>query len=195
VWGESKHAAVIDSDVWAGLADPGSQIVGAPAYAVDVSPDGVWASIAAAGRTAEGLDHVEVVAHLPGVEWVVTQLAGMVLRNRPCAVVVDGASLAASLLPALREAGLDPVVTSAREMAQACGGFYTAAVTGQLRHLDYKDLNAAVAVARRRDLGTEGAWAWARKGQADITPLVAATLARYGHAVHGIADNRPPNIW
>jgi hypothetical protein len=41
---------------------------------------------------------------------------------------------------------------------------------------DYR-LTDAVLGARRRSVGD--AWVWDRRGNADITPLVAATLARW----------------
>jgi hypothetical protein len=67
---------------------------------------------------------------------------------------------------------------SGREYAAACGGFYDAVVQGTVVHLDQPVLNAAVAGARKRILGD--AWAWGRKGGTDVSPLVAATLARWG---------------
>jgi hypothetical protein len=177
--------AVIDASVWQALADPASAPEGRVALAVDVSPDRAWSSIAVSGLRSDGLEHVEVPEHGPGTDWVLQRVLDMVKRNRPLAVVVDRVSPAASLLPDFRAAGIEPVVTSSTEMGQACGGFFDSVINGRLRHLDYQDLNEAVTAARKRDLGAEGAWGWARKGQSDITTLVAATLARYGYAVHG----------
>jgi hypothetical protein len=45
-------------------------------------------------------------------------------------------------------------------------------------------------VARKRRLGD--AWAWNRKDtDSDITPLVAVTLALFGHAYTGVERPRP----
>ena len=64
-------------------------------------------------------------------------------------------------------------------MAAACGALFDAVMEDRLRHLDTPVLNSALAVARRRSLGD--AWAWYRKNvAADITPLVACTLALRG---------------
>jgi hypothetical protein len=65
---------------------------------------------------------------------------------------------------------------TAREYAQACGGFFDAVDNRELRHLNTPELLAAVRGAVKRPLGE--AWAWDRKNtHVDISPLVAATLA------------------
>jgi phage terminase large subunit-like protein len=95
------------------------------------------------------------------------------------AVVIDGASAAASIIDELRQAGIKVTTTSAADMAAACGTLYDGVQEGWLHHLDDPVINAALGVARKRKL--EAAWAWNRKGQAsDITPIVACTLALWG---------------
>jgi hypothetical protein len=55
-------------------------------------------------------------------------------------------------------------------------------------------LNAALAGARRRDLGDS--WAWARKGlSVDISPLVAVTLAGWGHVSRAHLHQQGPSIY
>ena len=67
-------------------------------------------------------------------------------------------------------------------MAQACGQFFDAVSAGTVRHLGQPGLTAAVAGAASRPLAD--AWAWARRNAAtDISPLVAVTLAAWGHAL------------
>ena len=79
--------------------------------------------------------------------------------------------------------------TSAEEMAASCGAFYDAVVEDRLRHLDTPVLNSSLAVARKRALGD--AWAWHRKNAAaDITPVVACTLALHGAQSDKIARRR-----
>jgi hypothetical protein len=76
---------------------------------------------------------------------------------------------------------VEPVLVSGREMAQACGAFYTAVTDEEptVRHLGQPELNAAVGGARKRNLAD--AWAWHRRdASVDISPLVAATLAVHG---------------
>lgn len=65
-------------------------------------------------------------------------------------------------------------------MAHACGTFYDLAIDLRLRHLDQPVLNSALGAARKRNLGD--AWAWHRRDLTDISPLVACTLALFGHA-------------
>jgi len=68
---------------------------------------------------------------------------------------------------------------------RACGDFHDAAVHAQLAHRGDYRLTDAVAGATKRQVAD--AWAWRRRGGADITPLVAATLARWG-----IVSTPPP---
>ncbi len=62
------------------------------------------------------------------------------------------------------------------EFSDACAAFQRAVLEGQVRHLDQRSLNDAVAVAARRQVGD--AWVWARaRSDADITALVSVTAA------------------
>jgi hypothetical protein len=55
-------------------------------------------------------------------------------------------------------------------------------------------LDAAIAGAAKRPLGDS--WAWARRGlSVDISPLVAVSLARWGHATRAHLHNREPSIY
>lgn len=196
VWSEEQFESVIDLAAWRALADEHSKARDPVALAIDVTPDRKRAAIAGAGRRADGLVHVEVIDDREGVSWVVKRVAELVERHKPCCIVIDGRGPAASLLPALAEAGLkvtaapragsEDIVatTSAAEMASACGAFYDAIQAGSLRHLDQFSLNAAIEGATRRTLGD--AWAWSRKGSASsIAPLVALSLALYGLTLYG----------
>ena len=184
--------SVIDRALWQAAADPRSTPADPVAFAADVTPDRLSSSIAVAGVRADGRLHVEVVESARGTEWVVPRLLELRGKWRPCAVVVDGAGPAGSLIAPLEAAGVEVLKPSARDAAQACGQFYDAAVQGRLRHLDQPALNAAVAGAKRRDLGD--AWAWARKNTSiDISPLVAVTLALWGHATQA-HHNRPYDV-
>ena len=169
--------AVVDEAVWAALTDPDSQAGQLVAFAADITPDRSWGSIAVSdGR------HVEVVEHRPRTSWMVDRLVELVGKWRCCALVVDGAGPAGSLIAPLEEAGVEVVKPTAREMGQACGQFVEAVTDAKsLRHIAQPELASALAGAKQRPLGD--AWAWARKGGGvDISPLVAVTLAKWGHA-------------
>lgn len=183
--------AVIDSQTWNRLADSKSKAGDPVAFAVDTTPDRSYSSVAAAGERRDGRRHVEVVDNARGTDWVVGRLLELRDRWKPCAVVIDGAGPAGSLIAPLEAKGVEVLKPSARDAAQACGAFYDAAVNGQLHHLDQAPLNAALAGAKRRELGD--AWAWARKNvSVDISPLVAVTLASWGFSVRGHVVEEAP---
>lgn len=155
-----------------------SQIVGPIAVGVDVSPDRRFSSVAIAGLTEEGMIQLEVVASGAGVAWVPGVLTELVLAHDPLSVVIDRGSAAASFQTTLAAEGIEPEMTSTAELGQACGAFYDDADAAVLVHLGDPLLDAAVRDAGTRRLGD--AWAWNRRGKAQITPLVAVTLARHG---------------
>lgn len=207
-WPDLSEGAdqVIASSTWEGLADPRSVIVGPVAFAVDTTPERDWTSIAAAGLREDGRWHVEITGgdeldHRPGTRWVVSRLLEMVEAWGPCAVMIDGRSPAASLIPELEQAGLrvagdvpddDHLIVKAAsgDLAQACGSFYDKATADQLRHLGQGLLGDALAHAKKRSLND--AWAWARKSGGDISPLVAVTLALHGFVLYGDRDSPTP---
>lgn len=177
-----RRHAVIDPDVWQGLGSDVSEIVGRPVFAVDAPPERTHAAIVVAGARADGKTHVEVVEYRAGTEWAVDRLVGLAGKWKT-SVVLDPASAAGGLITKLVSAGLEPLLVTGREMAQACGVFYDQVHDGQLVHYtghgNHTHLNVAVDAGRRRVVGD--AWAWHRRDAgSDISPLVAATLAVYG---------------
>ena len=61
---------------------------------------------------------------------------------------------------------------------QACEAFLAAVLDQTLVHRDEQALNQAVMGAGRREVGDS--WKWSRKDSTvDISPLVAATVARH----------------
>lgn len=183
IWGGAGRQAAIDPDVWRGLADTGSKPAGAVALAVDVPPEGKRASIARAGLRADGKVHGEIDTR-PGTTWAVARLAEL-SKKRNAPVILDGASRAAGLIPGLVEAGVTPIVYGTRQVVTSCSEFMDKVDEDGLRHLAQPELNLAVDAARRRKVGD--AWAWHRRDtSADISPLVALTLA-----VHGLKEEAP----
>jgi len=190
LWFDPAAQMVIDGKKWRELADPSSKISGPVVFAVDATPERSGAAIAVAGRREDGLGHVEVIDARSGTGWVVRRLVDLVARHRPRAVILERASAAGSWIPALQEAGIDPVLAGARDMAQACGALYEDVTeNAALRHLDQHPLNAALIGARKRTLADS--WAWHRRDSSvDISPLVAVTLAWHGLAQHGAPARR-----
>jgi len=190
VWFDANADAVIGRKAWADLADPGSQVRDPVVFAVDANPERTKAAIAVAGTRVDGLGHVEVVESREGTGWAVARLVTLSKKWKPRAVLLDPASAAGAWIADLQEAGIEPELVTGREVAQACGAFYEAAVEKQsFRHLDQPSLSAALAGAKTRPLAD--AWAWNRRNSGvDISPLVAATLAWHGFTRFGKPEAR-----
>ena len=187
---------VISAETWQEAEDRDSQAGDVVAFAADVTPDRSWGAISVAGRRIDDRVHVEVVEHRPRTSWMVSRLLELRERWRTCAVVIDPTGQAGSLIAPLEEAGVEVVKPSAREMGQACGQFYEAVTdSGTLRHLGQPELATALAGAQRRPL--QDAWAWSRKDSTvDITPLVTATLAVWGHTTQAhLLDDASPSAY
>jgi hypothetical protein len=166
---------LINMAQWSSLVDEQSQISGPVQIALELSPDRRFASFAAAGRRSDGLMHVELVDRFAGTAGVVGRAVELFTRWRS-PIIVDPAGPAGSLISLLVEAGVEVHETTVRELTQSVGVFVDVVAQGELRHLGQGPLDAAVAAVRRRTVGD--AWAWARaSGAADVTPLVAGTLA------------------
>lgn len=184
-WPTATSAArfVIDPERWARLADARSTMVDPIVLAYDVSPERDRAAIAACGKRSDGRLHVEIVERQAWTDWVAPRLTELVAKHRPSLVVCDGVGPAAALVHELGARGVQVRTLSTPEYVTACGMFFDAVERQQVRHLGNKDLAGALRGAARRPLGD--AWAWSRRASdADITPLVAATLALWGIARH-----------
>jgi hypothetical protein len=100
------------------------------------------------------------------------------------------------------EAGIELTKPKARDAAAACGALYDAVVrppdapsdwAPTLRHIPHPALSAALAGAGKRPLGD--AWAWDRRGTSvDISPLVAATLARWAYTTRPRQESSVPLV-
>lgn len=183
VWSSEQQLAVIPGEAWADRAVTAEDVPSADvaAYGLDMSHDRVVSiGVCVPGDVA----HVEVAAldrvtdTLGAVEWLIERAAKKV------PVVVDGQSPAASMVPALKKAGVDVIVTSAADMAKACGGLYDAVMESRLTHFNQAPLNAALLGARKRPIGAAGGWGWDRKDYTiNLAPLVSITLAHFGATV------------
>ena len=93
-------------------------------------------------------------------------------------MVLDFYSPAASLIDEFKAAGVKVTVTTGAQLAAACGQFFDAVMQGSLRHTDQPQVNTALSVIGKRSVGDR--WVWSRKNNADISPVVAETLALWG---------------
>jgi hypothetical protein len=186
IWDPSDSHRVIDEASWAKVADPASMAIDRLTLAIDVPPERSVASVALAGRRADGRWHVELDEQRKGVDWVVPWVEARAKKNRLHAIVLDEVSGLVETRHGrhfLIGTRLEVTLAGAegRDMAIACGKFFDAVMAPDpmVRHTDQPQMNVALSVARKRPVA--GAWAWNRKDAAsDITPVVAATLALWG---------------
>jgi hypothetical protein len=189
------------------------------AVGLDVARDSSMTSIAMAGWTHIGSEetdvvHAELVEYLPGTDWVLEFLLGLVRRNRPVCVTLNPSSIAGSFEKKLRnglklegendnqaikfvtipkntDKPLMPNSTEqlmqlpvSQEYAQSCVDFAHDVKDQRFRHLDQSPANQAVEVARAHQ--TAGTlWIWDTESGYDISPLRAMTLAKLGLETHG----------
>lgn len=191
---ENQGATVIDMSVWEQQGDVLSSPLDPVGFAIDVSPDSAWSSVAVCGRRADQKLHVEVVERRRGTGWVVDRVEELVSSWSPVSVTLDAIGPAGALLPAFAERGISVEVVSMTQYGQACALFKNAVDDGQLFHKQQTGLTAALEAGRKRPLGEAGLWGWHRRDTTDITPLVAATLAVFGFSRGAVApepeDNR-----
>lgn len=148
---------------------------------VDRAPQSGNVSIAAGVRTIDRKIHVEVGYYAPPSAGLIRVVLALVDRMEPDLIIMDKASPAYNQLYAeLVALGLTPYVTDITDMVSACTGFYDAVEDGTLSHTGDPLITEALKSAGTREIG--GAWAWLRRGNASISPLVAVTLAHWGIA-------------
>jgi hypothetical protein len=202
---DEQSEPVIKPDVWNGLVDAKSEPLDPVAFGVYVKLDRTASAIGVVGRRADGKYHVGVVPavrgksidSLPGTAWIPERVKELVDEWKPCAVVIDGHSAAASLITTIEGLGVEVEKSNASDLARACGVFYDASMADRdsdasLRHRGAMPLARSVMSAKRRDLSD--AWAWDRKDKdSDITQLMAVTLAMHGFIEFG---NKPAiEVW
>jgi hypothetical protein len=178
----------ITVEMWNGCVDETSTMQDPVCFAFDVRPDRSYASIGVAGVREDGLHHVELIERRKGTGWIADELQRLVEKWNPAAVICDEKSPAASLLAQLAKAGIEIKTIGGSELAKACGQIFDEVDQKNVRHLGQPELLSAIKGASRRPLGD--AWAWSRRNSAaDISPLVAVTLALWG--VGDLAEELP----
>lgn len=172
IWDAENSGSGLDIERWKNLHEPPKDR-GVPVFGVSTAPDRSWAAVAVAWRRPDGVVHVQLSGegsgdYRPTTSWVrgrVNELrakwGGRVLTDRESQDLVDDAEV----VPLVRaEASLDDAITA-----------------GMVRHSNEGALNTAVRVARWRTSGDGRVLD--RKGDMDISPVVAASLAVHGLTV------------
>lgn len=160
------------------------------AFGVDVAPGRDYASISCAIATDDGKMHLSLVDRRSGTDWIVPALAKLKARWKPVAIGLDRVGPAGSLMDDLKAAGITPpekadspvygdlAIPKSYEATAGCAQMADAIRQGSITHTDQPLLTAAINGAMTRSVNE--AWMWNRRtALADITPLVAATLARW----------------
>lgn len=186
VWADSDAITGIDAITWAACRNdellPGATV----ALGLDFTPERDRGALIVAGEVdldGRRVCAVEVIEASSDLEAIVTRAAEIAV-TWDALITIDRGSPAASAIPALEQAtkrddGTHRVrLIPLTELVRACGDFHDSAVQALVSHRGDYRLTDAVTSAGKRRVGD--AWAWQRRGNADITPLVAATLARWG---------------
>jgi hypothetical protein len=199
---------LVGQDVWAGLRDSSSVIVGTSALGVEMSEDRSRGWLGAAGKRADAHWHVEVIepgqdvpVGVSGVDWMLPRILDVCQGNAVCTVVIDPSRPARSLVVPLRRAGIDVTTPNQGDVAGACGRFFDA--TGQedtdtwtrVFHLGQHEIDSGLSGARKLDRG-EGAFTFVKKGSvAELGGLYSVILAMHGHELKGFESSPEPDIF
>lgn len=172
--------AALPAPAWRAARDPGSAPAGAVAFGVEVSLDRRTTTVGAFGARSDGWWHGEVVEQLPGTGGAVDRLFDL-SRRWAAPVGIDPSSPAASLIEPLREKGVQVVTPTSRVLAATCGQVFddVTASPPRLYHRGQPVLDDAVSAAGQKVVGD--GFRWDRRGEGDIAPLYAVTLARCAH--------------
>jgi hypothetical protein len=174
-------SAPIDLDAWHALeVDPPTRET--IALGVDVSPDQASGAIVAAHHDGRAVT-LEVLDHRPGHDWIPGRVADVFDRYDVDTVAADvaGQSPAAVLARPLEALGVPVRTLTLPDITASAADLLAAVRSGTVRHVPHPALDLAVKGARRRPIG-DGSWAWGRRDtDVDVSPLIAATFARWVH--------------
>jgi len=186
IWPIDTTTRVIPSAWWDACRVPWDQrITELPsryALAYDVAIDQSSAAVAIAWRDGQDNAHVEILAHDERDDWLARFLITCAVNGRNVPFGYDSmgnnVNVANDLMRAPRGRPRLVPFSGGKPTAAATANMYSLIKAGKLRHYDQGSLNDAIAGAGRRSSSAESTgWYWARKSQADVTPLVAATMA------------------
>lgn len=174
-WVATMGDPLISMEHWQSLGDPGAPRPEWVVFGVDVAPQGRSAAIVAVGERDDDLQ-AAVLEHGTGSDWVIPALGRLLPEYGNPRLLVDGKACR-HLLPELeRVSGFRVTELAAGEIPPACAFWLKLAQEGRIKHRGEHELAVALDGAGQRALGD--GWAWSRRNSgADITPLVALTLA------------------
>lgn len=186
IWATTdKVPGAVPMDAWRACAvdhAPVDWLADPVAFGVDGTGDNSAVSVVAAGLTAEWKVGLDLARHEAGTDWLLEWAIAANETHKPRAFVFDPKSSTADLfLAKFRDAGL-PVVECGftdRALPQATHGLLDDIVNDRIEHLADELLTSAADGAGKRIYGES--WLWDRRKPGTVmSPLVAATLARWG---------------
>lgn len=193
IWPKQRYGeGVIDTAAWAKLLDADSRRSGDIALAVDISPKRDYACIGFYGLRDDGVGHVQLMDYRPGTDWLVGRIEELRTTLNPIAIAM-GRGTGKCLETELDKLGItlpedkddprrgDLAFVGGLDMSAACGQIIDAVRQADVRHIGQQPLDLAIAGARTRELTDTIAWA-RKSADADISPLVVITLARWVYA-------------
>lgn len=188
----------IDGAAWERMLDPDSRREGDVTIGVDLNPHQDAASIGLFGMRADGREHLQLMDHRPGIDWVPGRLEELRTLLHPVGYAM-GRNTYAALEAELKKAGfLRPVKAAEPERGNVAvvTGSDMSAATGQMltvcrpspeddgsldyraRHIGQKELTAAALSAKVREGGDSVGWSRKDSG-GDITAFNSVTGARW----------------
>lgn len=182
---------IISEQAWDLCEMPASTLDGPPSFGIYTTQNKRYSCIAAAGDNGLGSTHIEVTGrngfsdYRHGTHWVVARCEELGRKFRRAQFVIGKNTQAAVYIEPLEKAGLKVISPTITEYAQACGEFFAAVspiggAEPTMRHINQSELRTAVAGAQKKD--REEGWTWdSKESTSDITPLIAATMAHWGH--------------
>lgn len=183
MWMSSEQLAVIPAERWAARrveVAPDGEVA---AYGVDMNPERTIVRVCVAVPGEGGSLHLEL-ADIGDAMWSTDALVQWLYSRarKRVPVVMDAFSPIVTLEPLLRGKGVKVWKLSGSELMQATGGFYDDVMRDRrVTHAGQEQLDAALAGAKKKKLGDAGGFKWDRKAlDVDLTPLMAATAARFG---------------
>lgn len=147
------------------------------AIGIAVSLNAEWASIASADLWPDD-DRVNLssVDRRPGTAWIVAE-ALRIKQQYGCSVAIDEKCPDATLIPALREAGVNPTVMELDDYIEAWSDLVNRVRDRTVTHQATTDLDTAIAVAGLRSVGDGRRVPGRVKSAGDIDMLEAAICA------------------
>ncbi|WP_418059951.1 hypothetical protein [Pimelobacter simplex] len=147
------------------------------AIGIAVSLNAEWGSIASADLwPGEDKINLSAVDRRPGTAWIVAE-ALRIKQEYGCSVAIDEKCPDATLIPALREAGVNPTVMTLDDYIEAWSDLVNRVRDKTITHQGTTDLDTAIAVAGLRSVGDGRRVPGRVKSSGDIDMLEAAICA------------------